>query len=132
MSQVWSRGVSVLIQGGLGALQKLSSETHNSKTKVILKSFELDTNASQACKLIIIIINSKPLLSSTASENFRSAFFLSNRTTLFHVQLLTFMIYNFNSSTFLHLVKFLISTQMSCICSSTKKYFRLCLSYKIS
>ena len=31
------------------ALQKLSSETHNSKAKVILKSFELDTNASQAC-----------------------------------------------------------------------------------
>ena len=52
MSQVWSRVVSVLIQGGLWgweALQKFSSETHNSKEKVIWKSFELDTNASQAC-----------------------------------------------------------------------------------
>ena len=30
-------------------LQKLSWETHNSKAKVIWKSFEPDTNASQAC-----------------------------------------------------------------------------------
>ena len=52
MRQVWSRLVSVLIQGGLWgweALRKLSSETHNSKAKVIWKSFELDINASQAC-----------------------------------------------------------------------------------
>ena len=50
MSQVWSRVVSVLIQGGLwGALLTFSSETHKSKAKVIWKSFELDTNASQAC-----------------------------------------------------------------------------------
>ena len=58
MSQVWSRVVSVLIQGGLwgwGALQKLSSETHNSKAKVIWKSFELDTNASQACFSLLIL-----------------------------------------------------------------------------
>ena len=52
MSQVWSRVVSVLIQGGLWgweALQKLSSETHISKAKVNWKSFELNTNASEAC-----------------------------------------------------------------------------------
>ena len=50
MSQVSSRVVSVLIQEeGWEALQKLSSETHNSKAKVIWKSFELDTNESQAC-----------------------------------------------------------------------------------
>ena len=52
MSQVQSRVGSVLIQGGLWGwevLQKLSSETHISKTKVIWKSIELDTNASQAC-----------------------------------------------------------------------------------
>ena len=52
ISQVWSRVVSVLIQGGLWGwegLQKLSSETHISKAKVIWKSFELDINASQAC-----------------------------------------------------------------------------------
>ena len=34
---------------GWEAHQKLSSETHNSKAKVIWKSFELDPNASQAC-----------------------------------------------------------------------------------
>ena len=52
MSQVWSRVVSVLIQGGLWgweALQKLSSATHFSKAKVNCKSFELDPNAIQAC-----------------------------------------------------------------------------------
>ena len=52
MSQVGSRVVSVLTQRGLWgweALQKLSSETHISKAKVIWKSFELDPNASQAC-----------------------------------------------------------------------------------
>ena len=46
------KGSFCLIQGGLWgleALQKLPSETHNSKRKVIWKSFELDINASQAC-----------------------------------------------------------------------------------
>ena len=34
-SQVWSRVVSVLIQGGLYALLIFSSVTHNTKAKVI-------------------------------------------------------------------------------------------------
>ena len=35
ISQVWSRVVSVLIQGGLYALLIFSSVTHNAKAKVI-------------------------------------------------------------------------------------------------
>ena len=50
MSQVWSRLVSVLIQRGPpNILLRNSQLKSNSKAKVIWKSFELDTNASQAC-----------------------------------------------------------------------------------
>ena len=84
MSQVWSRVVSVLIQGGLWgweALQKLSSETHNSKAKVIWKSFELNTNASQAC-IVCLIYDIKDVIWLTRYIDFLFSIFLSSLSVL--------------------------------------------------
>ena len=51
---------SDMVKGSF-SFQKLSSETHNSKAKVILKSVELDTNASQACSIKILLFSYTPL-----------------------------------------------------------------------